>query len=60
MSRQDVKIEVTAQDGKTTMTYTIRFINENLIEKTSNADLRSLKINYGADDPELQALDHRV
>ena len=48
---QDVKIEVTAQDGKTTMTYTIRFINENLIEKTSNADLRSLKINYGLMTP---------
>ena len=48
---QDVKIEVTAQDGKTTMTYTIRFINENLIEKTSNADLRGLKINYGLMTP---------
>ena len=42
---QDVQIEVTAQDGVTKMVYTIHFTNENLIEKTSNADLRRLEIN---------------
>ena len=48
---QDVQIEVTAQDGVTKMVYTIHFTNENLIEKTSNADLRRLEINYGLMTP---------
>ncbi|MEA5010179.1 MAG: cadherin-like beta sandwich domain-containing protein [Angelakisella sp.] len=49
--KQTVKIVVTAQDGKTTMTYEIEFTNMNLIELTNNADLRDLKINYGAMTP---------
>ena len=48
---QEVQIEVTAQDGETKMVYTIHFTNENLIEKTSNADLRRLEINYGLMTP---------
>ncbi len=46
-----LKIVVTAQDGKTTMTYTVKIKNPNLIQKSSNADLRSLTINYGEITP---------
>ena len=48
---QKIDVEVTAQDGETKMVYTIEFTNENLIEKTSNADLRRLEINYGLMTP---------
>lgn len=46
-----IEIVVTAQDGTTKMTYTIEFYNQNLVEKTNNADLRSLKVNYGLMTP---------
>lgn len=49
---QTVKIEVVAQDGKTKLTYTIRFTNENLIEKTDNADLERLRVEPGSMRPE--------
>lgn len=49
--KQKIEIEVTAQDGTTKMVYTIEFTNENLIEKTSNADLRSLTVNDGQMTP---------
>lgn len=44
---QKVSIVVTAQDGKTQMTYTITFTNENYIQKNSNADLKRLEVQYG-------------
>lgn len=44
---QEVEVVVTAQDGKTKKTYTITFTNENYIEKTDNADLRRLDVQYG-------------
>ncbi len=44
---QKVIIEVTAQDGVTKMTYSINYRNENLIEKTDNADLEDLEITPG-------------
>ena len=47
----NVYIDVVAQDGKTTMTYTIKVTNENLIPKSTNADLSSLTINYGSLSP---------
>lgn len=46
-----VKIEVTAQDGKTKMTYTINVTNLNLISKSSNADLEKLEIREGSMSP---------
>lgn len=49
---QKVSIVVTAQDGKTQMTYTITFTNENYIEKNSNADLKRLEVQYGEMRPE--------
>lgn len=45
---EDATIVVTAQDGTTTMTYKITFTNENLIEKSNNADLKSLKVTEGS------------
>lgn len=49
--KQTVTIVVTAQDGKTTKTYTITFTNKNLIKKSANADLKSLKITKGEVSP---------
>lgn len=49
-----IEIVVTAQDGTTKMTYTIEFYNQNLVEKTNNADLRSLKVNYGLMTPKFK------
>ncbi len=49
--KQKVRIEVTAEDGVTKMVYTIEFTNQNLIEKTSNADLKRLTVNYGLITP---------
>lgn len=48
---EKITIVVTAQDGRTTMTYTIALTNENLMEKSSNADLRDLDINFGSMTP---------
>lgn len=50
-----IHVEVIAEDGVTRMVYTITITNENLIEKTSNADLRDLTVNYGLMTPEFQA-----
>lgn len=44
---QTVEVKVTAQDGKTTKTYRVRYQNPNLIEKTSNADLSNLEVEPG-------------
>lgn len=49
--KQEVEIVVTAQDRTTTKTYTVRFTNENLINKTSNADLASLVVKDGVMKP---------
>lgn len=59
---QTVRIEVIAEDGVTRMVYRITFTNWNLIEKTSNADLRNLTVNYGLMTPNFQAavLDYEV
>lgn len=51
---QDVIIDVTAQDGETTMTYAIKVFNQNLVEKTSNADLKSLTFSTGLLTPKFQ------
>lgn len=48
---QTVTIVVTAQDGKSQKTYTIRFTNKNLIKKSANADLKSLKLTKGEMSP---------
>ncbi len=53
--KEKVEIVVTAQDGVTKETYTIEFTNQNLIEKTSNADLRRLTVNYGQMTPDFKA-----
>ena len=45
--KQKVEVVVTAQDGKTQKTYTVTFTNENYIEKTNNADLKRLEVQYG-------------
>lgn len=52
---QTVGVEVTAQDGETQIIYEINFTNENLIEKTNNADLRSLVVTKGQMTPDFQA-----
>ena len=43
----EVVVEVTAQDGKTKQKYIVNITNPNAIEKTSNADLKSLVVNDG-------------
>ncbi|MEM1485305.1 cadherin-like beta sandwich domain-containing protein [Oscillospiraceae bacterium PP1C4] len=48
---QSVTVVVTAQDRKTTMTYVVSLYNGNLVEKSSNADLSNLTVNYGAMTP---------
>ncbi len=53
--KQTIKVEVTAQDGKTKKVYNIEFTNENLIEKTNNADLKRLSVNYGFITPEFKS-----
>ncbi len=52
---QKVGIEVTAQDGVTKITYVIDFTNQNLIEKTNNADLKSLTVKPGQMTPDFQS-----
>lgn len=49
-----VPIVVTAQDGRTTMTYTIDFFNPNVVDLTDNADLASLRIERGLMTPEFE------
>lgn len=49
--KQKVEIVVTAQDGKTTKTYTIQFTDKNKIELTDNANLRSLVVKPGVMTP---------
>ncbi len=51
---QRVTIEVIAQDGVTRNTYIVDFTNQNLIEKTNNADLRRLTVNHGLMTPDFQ------
>lgn len=53
--KQTVRIEVIAEDGVTRKVYKIEFTNQNLIEKTSNADLKRLSVNYGLMTPNFQA-----
>lgn len=48
-------IVVTAEDGKTQKTYTIDLFNQNLVEKTNDADLSSLKVERGVMTPEFKA-----
>lgn len=50
-----IEIEVTAQDGTTKNLYRIKFTNQNLIEKTSNADLKQLIVDYGQMTPNFQS-----
>lgn len=40
----EVAIEVTAQDGVTVLTYLIKVTDQNKIERTNNADLKSLRV----------------
>lgn len=42
-----IRIVVTAQDGRTTKTYTLNVRDYNLIKKGSDATLASLGVNYG-------------
>lgn len=53
--KQTVRIEVIAEDGVTRKVYKIEFTNQNLIEKTNNADLRRLAVNYGLMTPNFQS-----
>lgn len=48
---QTVTVEVTAQDGKSVTVYTVELYNTNMVEKSSNADLSNLKVEYGAMTP---------
>lgn len=50
-----IDVVVTAQDGLTTKTYSIDFYNQNLVEKTNNADLGSLRIQNGLMTPDFKA-----
>ncbi|MEG1943423.1 MAG: cadherin-like beta sandwich domain-containing protein, partial [Angelakisella sp.] len=50
-----VTIVVTAQDGKTKMTYTVEVNNLNLVPKSSDADLASLVIREGSMSPPFKA-----
>ena len=50
-----VNIVVTAQDGKTQKTYMISVTDENLIEKSSNADLYSLSFVTAAMSPRFKS-----
>ncbi|MFZ2538772.1 MAG: cadherin-like beta sandwich domain-containing protein [Oscillospiraceae bacterium] len=42
----NIPIVVTAEDGKTKLTYTLTVKDYNLMKKSTNADLSDLKINY--------------
>lgn len=47
-------ILVTAEDGKTTMLYKLALYNQNLVDKTSNADLGLLRVERGVMTPEFK------
>lgn len=47
-------IIVTAEDGVTKKTYTIDLYNQNLVDKTDDADLSSLKVERGLMTPEFK------
>lgn len=49
---QTVTVIVTAQDGKSSTTYTVDLYNANMVEKSSNADLADLEVKYGLMTPE--------
>lgn len=48
-------IVVTAEDGKTQKTYTLDLFNQNLVEKTNDADLSQLLVERGVMTPEFKA-----
>ena len=50
-----IYVEVIAEDGTTRMVYKITITNPNLIEKTSNADLKDLYVDYGLMTPQFQS-----
>lgn len=52
--KEDITIVVTAQDGVTKRTYIIHMTDQNKIERSSNADLKSLRIIDGVCTPEFQ------
>ncbi len=54
---EKVKLDiiVTAEDGKTQMIYTLDLFNQNLVEKTNDADLSSLRVERGVMTPEFEA-----
>lgn len=49
-----ITIVVTAEDGKTTKTYTVNYKNWNYMNPSSNADLKSLTVDYGDLSPAFQ------
>lgn len=46
-ANQTVNIVVTAEDGKTTKTYTLKAKNYNYMKKSSDATLSALEVDYG-------------
>lgn len=60
--KSTVVIEVTAQDGKTKAKYTVTVTNRNMIGKNNNADLESLRVDYGSMFPRFQpaVIDYEV
>ncbi len=50
-----IPIEVTAQDGRTKVRYVVTARDENLVEKSSNADLQSIRVYDGAVSPRFKA-----
>ncbi|MBD5103093.1 MAG: cadherin-like beta sandwich domain-containing protein, partial [Subdoligranulum sp.] len=53
--RVKLDIVVTAEDGKTQRIYTLDLFNQNLVEKTNDADLGSLRVERGVMTPEFKA-----
>lgn len=49
-----ITIVVTAEDGKTTKTYIVNYKNWNYMNPSSNADLKSLTVDYGDLSPAFQ------
>lgn len=52
--KEDITIVVTAQDGVTKRTYIVHITDQNKIERSSNADLKSLRVIDGVCTPEFQ------
>lgn len=50
----EINIEVIAQNGTDKRVYNVKLTNENLIDKSSNADLRSLEVKEGYMSPEFK------